>query len=322
MIARRYVTDKLDSLRVRPAGTDGFHQLIPAIGGANIIGIIRARRTDARYLVLGAHYDHLGVHFDSIHPGADDNASGVAVLLAVSRKLLELQSDLGRNVLVVFFDAEEPPHSYEKTMGSIFFVDHPVLPLDSVDLMINLDLIGHAVGQPDTPREVQNMVQVSGAERAGLQSSIDRYRSDSLFLGRVGANVQLPSSDHPAFQNAGIASIFFHVGRDRHYHTPEDTPEKLDYVKMLALADALADLIVSVSRHRRIRYDPEATDDAATLETLRTLGTHQSEPSPRSDRGLEVLNRLSDKHSAGVVLTETDHVMMTRLLERFETGLA
>ena len=48
----------------------------------------------------------------------------------------------------------------------------------------------------------------------------------------------------------------------------------------------------------------------------------QSEPTPRPDRGLEVLNRLSDKHSAGAVLTETDHVMMTRLLERFETGLA
>ncbi len=70
------------------------------------------------------------------------------------------------------------------------------------------------------------------------------------------------------------------------------------------------------------RYDPEATDDAATLETLRTLGTHQCESSSRSDRGLEVLNGLSDKHSAGAVLTETDHVMMPRLLERFETGLA
>ena len=72
---------------------------------------------------------------------------------------------------------------------------------------------------------------------------------------------------------------------------------------------------------RTIRYDPEATDDAATLETLRTLGTPQSEPTPRSDRGLKVLNHLSDKHSAGVVLTETDRVMI-RLLERFETGLA
>ncbi|MEE8407420.1 MAG: hypothetical protein V3S32_09760 [Acidimicrobiia bacterium] len=82
------------------------------------------------------------------------------------------------------------------------------------------------------------------------------------------------------------------------------------------------ELVVPVSRHRRIRYDPEATDDAATLETLRTLGALQCEPSPRSDRGLEVLDRLSDKHSAGVVLTETDHVMMTRLWERFETGLA
>jgi hypothetical protein len=82
------------------------------------------------------------------------------------------------------------------------------------------------------------------------------------------------------------------------------------------------ELMVPVSRHRRIRYDPQATDDAATLETLRTLGIHQSEPSPRSDRGLEVLNGLSDKHSAGAVGTETDHVMMTRLLERSENGLA
>lgn len=322
LLARRYVTDKLDGLGVRPAGVDGFHQLIPTIGGANIVGLIPAQRTDASYIVLGAHYDHLGVYFDTIHRGADDNASGVAVLLDVSKSLLELQSELGCNVLVISFDSEEPPHFYEKTMGSIFFVDHPTIPLDVVHLMINLDLIGHAIGNPDAPPNLRNTVLVSGAERGGLHAMVDQYRSDDLSLRRLGANVKLPSSDHHAFQNAGISSIFFNTGRDRHYHTPQDTAEKLDYRKMLTLSDALTELIVSASKCPPIRYDPNATDDATTMETIRFLADHQPEPTPHTTRALEVLGRLSEKHSNGSALAPSDHVMLTRLLELFEKGLA
>ena len=110
--------------------------------------------------------------------------------------------------------------------------------------------------------------------------------------------------------------------RDRHYHTPEDTPEKLDYPKMLALADALTDLVISASRQPTLNYDKTATDDAATLETLRFLGYHQPAPTANNQRALSVLARLEDKQSSGNRMTTDDYVIMTRLLERFEKGLA
>lgn len=91
---------------------------------------------------------------------------------------------------------------------------------------------------------------------------------------------------------------------------------------MLTLSDALTELIVSASKCPPIRYDPNATDDATTMETIRFLADHQPQPTPHTTRALEVLGRLSEKHSNGSALAPSDHVMLTRLLELFEMGLA
>lgn len=124
--ARGLVTGWLEETGLEPAGENGFLQPIPSIGGANVLGRVPGPG-EGRHILIGAHYDHLGLLGGEMYPGANDNASGVAVLLEVARGLAERRSELGRDVLVASFDAEEPPHFLEPEMGSIHFVSNPTV---------------------------------------------------------------------------------------------------------------------------------------------------------------------------------------------------
>ena len=107
----------------------------------NVLGIIRppgnTTASTIPVLVLGAHYDHLGVKDGEIYPGADDNASGTAAVLAVARALVARRSELGRPVVIAFFGAEETGMN-----GSRAFVTSGVVPRDSVFAMVNVDMVG------------------------------------------------------------------------------------------------------------------------------------------------------------------------------------
>jgi hypothetical protein len=323
LLARRYVEEAFTGLGLMPAGDDDYRQAIPTIGGANLLGTIPGTGPQGdRYILLNAHYDHLGINFGEIYSGADDNASGVAVLLDVARKLAD-HDGLDRTVLIVSFDAEEPPHFYTPDMGSIYFVAHPTVPLERIDMMLCLDLIGHPIGPPQLPVEVRNSMLVMGTEKtAGIGGIVDGITTPGIWPRRLDNDIFPPLSDHYAFQQVGIPSLFFTVGRDRHYHTPKDTPEKLDYPKLLAFADYLAALVTELAGHADFVYDERAVDDEATLTTLVELGRHAAPLARTQVRVAALVDKLEERLESEAPLGPGDRGTLQAAMQAIEEAFA
>jgi Zn-dependent M28 family amino/carboxypeptidase len=246
------------------AGLAPWEQPIPE-GGANVVARVGTRGGPS--ILVGAHYDHLGRHGRDTYWGADDNAAAVAALVELAGALAAQPPP--RDMWIVAFDAEEPPHFLGDGMGSQRFVDEPPLPLDDIDLMVCMDLVGHALGAPSLPREVRDTVFVFGAETSeGTAALVDGVRTDGLVARRAGINLLPPLSDYHPFRARNVPFLFLTGGRWRHYHTPADTPEKLDYAKIAATARWLEALVRSAAVAPGRRRFTDGRDDAATLRTL------------------------------------------------------
>jgi hypothetical protein len=197
----------------------------------NVLGL--ARGSGPEYVVVGAHYDHLGTGmrgsldpqgFGKIHHGADDNASGTAALLALARELGHQKTPLSRSILFAAFGAEE-----EGTLGSSHFVKDPPVPFERIVAMINMDMIG---------RLRDGVLDVQGVGTSPLWKGLldDANRTAGLTL-KVREGGYGPS-DHNAFYAAGKPVFFVFTGPHPDYHRPSDTADKIDapgIVKVLAI---------------------------------------------------------------------------------------
>jgi Zn-dependent M28 family amino/carboxypeptidase len=200
------------------------------------------------------------------------------MLLELARELSARRDELSRQVILAFFDAEEPPHFITENMGSMHFVAQPTFPLDRIDLMVCLDLVGHACGGPQLPPEVRGSLFVLGAELSrGTPALVDRVagRVRGVWPRRLHADVIPPLSDYYAFWEAQVPFVFLSCGRWEHYHRPSDTPDRLDWEKIGASTAFLIDL----TREASLRLEPEVEwlangrDDAATVRTLHNLAS-------------------------------------------------
>lgn len=271
-IAADYVESRMKEIGLMGAGEYGFRQDIPPIDGTNILGALDG--TGTVWVVFVAHFDHLGSQGSDVYWGANDNASGVAVMLEVARTLAARDVPLQRSVLFASFDAEEPPFFLGPTMGSQWFVDHPTIPKAEIDLMICLDIVGSAIGPDSLPSEVGESIFVQGAETSdGATALIDALPSGEGIRPRHITDWLIPPmSDHDAFRAAQIPWVFYYVGRDINYHQPSDTPDTLDYTKMAALSRHLEHLVESAAnRPGHLSYLPEPAGDSRTLQTLTDL---------------------------------------------------
>lgn len=268
LAARRAIVEAL-----RAAGTDPHEQPVPGCSGANVLATIPGD-TD-RYVLIGAHYDHLGSRGRSIYRGADDNAAAVAVLTEVASALARRRPQ-GRGVLLAAFDSEEPPYFFSPAMGSEHFARHPTVPLARIDLMVAMDLIGHRIAPgKDLPAAVTESLFVLGAERSrdtGAQIDALASAEPGLRIRRADAEVIPPLSDYHAFWTRGIPFLFLTAGRSRYYHTPEDTPETLDFAKMAATARWLERTVRAICARPESRLTfVETRDDRSTLRSLVAL---------------------------------------------------
>jgi hypothetical protein len=284
--ARAFLRRELEALGLQP-----YEQPVPASGATNLLVKLPGRTE--RWVLAGAHYDHLGRAGRGIFHGADDNAAAVAVLLEVARALVQRPAE-GRGVLLAFFDAEEPPHFLGPGMGSEHWARHPDVPLAQLDLMLCMDLVGHALGPQGAPRELRQLLFALGAERSeGTAALVDRLRTAErdVTVRRVDAEVIPPLSDYWAFWQRRVPFVFLTCGRWRHYHTPEDTPEKLDYPKVAATARWLERFVrESCARpEAQVRYT-DARDDRATLESVLAMTAPLAALSPQA-RQVEELAR-------------------------------
>ena len=220
--ARAYLERRLAALNIPLLGR-GYRQnfALPRGGtGANVLGVIRGTRFPGRYLVLSAHYDHVGVRGGQIYNGADDNASGTAAVLALAEAFRS--TPLEHSVVVALLDAEEIG-----SPGAKAFLDSGLVPRDSIVLNVNLDMVGHsetgelwAAGTGRTP--VLRPVLESVAREAPVTLRLGHDRA-----GTAGEEDWTGSSDHRVFYRAGIPFIYFGVEDHKDYHRPTDDPGTL-----------------------------------------------------------------------------------------------
>ena len=223
-----YLCARLGDLALEPYG-DRFD--LPYSGGelANVIARVPGRNRSLAPVLIAAHYDTCGPL-----PGADDNAAAVAIALELAARLRTLPAE--RDLIVALFDGEEPPHFLGNAMGSIHWYHHQ--RRDPIHCAIVLDLVGHDVpiaGKEDlvfvTGMESDPGLVLDGLDRPGVrvQPVLNRYVGDL--------------SDHHVFRKNERPYLFLSCGRWQHYHQPTDTPDKLNYAKMDAIAGLAEGLI-------------------------------------------------------------------------------
>ena len=204
----------------------------------NIGAVIRGTARPERFIALTAHYDGLGVRDGRIFPGADDNASGVAVMLDVARVLA--QNPPRHSVLLLAFDAEELG-----MRGAGHLVAHPPIDLAQLDALVNLDMVGRgddnvliASGTSHYP-VLEAPVRAAAATR-GIQLMFGHDRP----LYKAGlVEDWTGSSDHEPFHDARVPYVYLGVEDHADYHQPTDTADKITPRFLGEVATLVADLM-------------------------------------------------------------------------------
>lgn len=208
----------------------------------NIVGMVRGTdpSLSGEYIVIGAHYDHLGFGDEgslaaskepAIHHGADDNASGTAGMLELARRFSE--SPAKRSVVFMAFSGEE-----KGLLGSKHWVQSPTLPLKSLVTMINMDMIGHLTN---------NKLNIHGTGTSTTWPElIERTNKDFNFTISTTTDGFSPS-DHSSFTPLKVPVLFFFTGLHSDYHRPTDTWEKLNYDGEARILDFIETVVRSVA---------------------------------------------------------------------------
>ncbi len=264
-IAAKYLRDRFEEFGLEPLfADDSYYQPIPGakragdaeppVIGINVGGWIPGSdpKLKDEFVIISAHYDHLGVRQGEIYPGADDNASGVAMMLETAREVAAMQVKPRRSLVFVGFDLEE-----EMLWGSRWFASHPPWKLDRLKLFITADMIGRSLGNLDLPT-----VFVLGSERAPfLQDVLDETPvPEGLELARLGIDLIGTRSDYGPFRDRKIPFLFFSTGQHGDYHTPRDVAERVDYEKVARVSRVVLSIAVRVANSDG---SPEWADEVA-----------------------------------------------------------
>lgn len=213
----------------------------------NVVGKISGRTSKA--IVIGAHYDHLGLggknslapaSVGQVHNGADDNASGTAGLLQLAQELAESQPR--HNLLLVGFAGEELG-----LLGSSYYVEAPLIPLEDTIAMLNMDMIGRSTGQ----------LLIGGAGTAKeFKGILDELAAGSPLEFKL-AETPRGSSDHLSFSIKKVPILFFFSGLHADYHKPSDDWNKIDITRSYQILDVVRGV---VSRLDQLAASPRFVD--------------------------------------------------------------
>lgn len=196
----------------------------------NVAAMVEATETNnpsGEIVVIGAHYDHVGIKTvdgeGKVCYGADDNASGVAYLIELARKIVEERENLKRDVVFVFFGAEELG-----LIGSGYFANNPLVPAEKIKVMVNFDMLGRMNAKGLTVRGV-------GTAKEAVYMFAALPNPDKLEL--IWEMRGKGPTDYASFYRKGIPAFSFSTRTHKDYHTPADTPDKINYEGM-DMADA------------------------------------------------------------------------------------
>ncbi|HYT48867.1 MAG TPA: M20/M25/M40 family metallo-hydrolase [Pyrinomonadaceae bacterium] len=274
----------------------------------NVVGILPGSdpRLKDEAIVLGAHYDHLGRGGEGslapregeIHHGADDNASGVAGLIELARMLSTQNQKPRRTIVFIAFSGEE-----EGLIGSSYYVNHPVVPLQNTVAMINMDMIGRLkerkliVGGIGTAQEWRSMVDADNSVQ-GMTVSLNAPRREAVATGKgpivLGANGQpvvtmdptkqffltlnedgYGPSDHSSFYAKQIPVLFLWTGNHDDYHKPSDTADKINYEGEARIVSFVERIVWDIDKSdKRLAYTVAKSDSQGRTMGFRVyLGT-------------------------------------------------
>ncbi len=269
-LAAIFIAERYAEIGLTPKGTDGYfqtfsrkqeqdpHSTAPAdtgrVVGRNVAGFIDngAKTT----VIIGAHYDHLGygshgsLHSGepAIHNGADDNASGIAVMLMLAEKLKsEAKSN---NYLFIAFSGEE-----RGLWGSNYFTKEPTLKLDDVNYMINMDMVGRL--------NEENTLAINGTDTSPIWKNLlpELNKGEfKLVLSESGVG----PSDHTSFYLKDIPVLHFFTGQHDDYHKPSDDVDKVNFDGMNKIGDFIFSLITNLDDDGKIKFTKTKEPDASS----------------------------------------------------------
>ncbi len=280
--AAEFISDKMTQVGLASKGTEGYLQTFEvtpgmnphqetkigeggdslSIFGHNILGFID--NPSQEVIVIGAHYDHLGhggmesLHRGdtAVHNGADDNASGVAVMLELSKRFIG--GNLQKDLLFIAFSGEE-----KGLWGSNYFVKNPTIDLANVTAMINMDMVGRL-------NEEYKLVAHGTGTSPVWEEMLNSANLDSLDLIFKPSGVG--PSDHTSFYLQDLPVLHFFTGQHEDYHKPGDDFDKLNYQGMLSVADLIERLINQLDASEKLAFTKTKDESQDTPRFKVTLG--------------------------------------------------
>lgn len=209
--------------------------------GANVLGYIEGIDPvlNKEVVIVTAHYDHLGIRGENIFYGADDNASGTSAVLEIAEAFAKAKADgqgPKRSVLCMLMTGEE-----KGLLGSKYYTEYPVFPLDQTVADVNIDMIGRV----DTLHPDPNYTYVIGSDRMStelhsINESVNKLYThlnlDYTYNSDDDPNRFYYRSDHYNFAKNGIPAIFYFSGVHEDYHRPTDTPDKILFDRAVTIA--------------------------------------------------------------------------------------
>jgi len=237
----------------------------------NVIMVLQGEdeQLKSEFIVLGAHFDHLGmggpgsssraVDTVGVHHGADDNASGIALMLELAEKFALTKGSHKRSIICVAFTGEELG-----LLGSKHFVEEHGIDISKINVMLNLDMVGRL--------NETNSLQVAGVGTASGLKELIYSKSDTSVIKLVLSPEGYGPSDHSSFYGKNVPVLFYSTGAHLDYHTPADTYDKINYegmVKISSLVFSMAEELAS--SETRLQF-MESGPKAEVTRTARRKG--------------------------------------------------
>ncbi len=280
--AAEYVAKRFKELGLEPKGTDGYfqdftfkpktgpHQEVKytdtkvdsTITGRNILAYLDNNASQT--IIIGAHYDHLGYGSEGslyrgedkqIHNGADDNASGVAVMLNLASKLKK--ANKGNNYLFMAFSGEEMG-----LLGSNYFVKNATINLDSANYMLNMDMVGRL--------KKDSALAVYGVGTTPIFKQVINASNNKFKLIEKESGVG--PSDHTSFYLSDIPVLHFFTGQHEDYHKPGDDADKLNYDGMEAISTYIFEIITDLDDNGELAFRKTKNESDSAPRFKVTLG--------------------------------------------------
>jgi len=280
--AAQYIAKRFKSLQLEAKGTNGYFQDFTfkpktdphsevkytsmnsdsTITGRNVLGFIdnNAKQT----IVIGAHYDHLGLGNEgslyrgkekAIHNGADDNASGVGLMLNLASRLKN--TNTSNNYLFIAFSGEEMG-----LLGSNYFVKNPTINKGAIDYMVNMDMVGRL--------KTDSSLAVYGVGTSPVFKDIIELHNNKFKLIEKESGVG--PSDHTSFYLADIPVLHFFTGQHEDYHKPSDDSDKLNYEGMNRISDYIFDIITDLDDNGKLTFKKTKNESEETPRFKVSLG--------------------------------------------------